>query len=219
MQGLGGNLFERFGKIFTPNQIIFCEHEPGNDLYLIQSGRVKLTKVVEDKEKTIDILEDGDIFGEMAILEEAPRSANAIADNEVRVLSFNKMNFEILLKGQPQLALKILKVLSKRIYEAKRRLQILNLPSIEAKVIDTMLMLAETKGITNENDEEVELNTNDEQIASWCAIKLEEARKVLNKYHNLDKLNILPNKIILKNSSELFRFIYNKRKLQLEDEH
>ncbi|MCL1818202.1 MAG: cyclic nucleotide-binding domain-containing protein, partial [Spirochaetaceae bacterium] len=100
--------FERFAKIFQPGDLVFSEFEPGDNFYLIQSGRVQISKVMGDIEKTIDILYPGEVFGEMAILEEAPRSANAVALDQVKALEFNRANFEILMRGNPQIALKLL---------------------------------------------------------------------------------------------------------------
>ncbi|MDH5681274.1 MAG: Crp/Fnr family transcriptional regulator [Spirochaetota bacterium] len=215
---MADSLFDKFGKTFNANQILFCEHEPGNDFYLIQSGQVKLFKVVDDKEKTIDMLEAGDIFGEMAILEEAPRSATAVAyGGPVKVLNFNKANFETLMGSNPQLAIKLLKIFSKRIMEAKRRLLILNFPETETRVVDTLLMLAEQKGIAMDELEPVELETDEEQISNWCAVRLDETRKILKRYENLNKMQIKAGKVIIKNIAELNRFIYNKRKLQYEE--
>ena len=76
-------MFDKFGKVFQPNEILFCEYEPGNDFFLIKEGKVKITKTVGSSVKTLDVLESGDILGEMAILEEQPRSATAIAVTEV----------------------------------------------------------------------------------------------------------------------------------------
>ncbi len=110
---------------------------------MIQSGRVQILKIMGDIEKTIDILQPGEIFGEMAILEEAPRSATAVALDQVKALEFNRENFEILMQGNPQIALKLLKLFTKRIYDQKRRFMILTLDNIEARVADVFLMLAE----------------------------------------------------------------------------
>lgn len=211
------NLFEKFGRTYKPDEILFCEHEPGENVYLIQKGRIKLTKFVEDKEKTIDYLEDGDILGEMAILEQAPRSATAIAEGEVKVLEFNKQNFEALLKSQPQMSVKLLKSFSKRIYEAKRRLQVLRFPEAETKVMDTLLMLAEQKGYQHNEIEPIELETDPQQIASWCGLPFEETRKILTKHQNMGKIIIKAGRLIIKNISEFSRFVFNKRKLQDEE--
>ncbi len=67
---LDDSLFDRFGKEFQPNELIFCEYEPGNEFYFIQSGRVRIVKIINNREKTLDVLTEGDVFGEMSILEE-----------------------------------------------------------------------------------------------------------------------------------------------------
>ena len=67
-------MIEKFGTTYKPGEIIFCEYEPGNEFYLLQEGRVKVTKIVSDMEKALDIFQPGDIFGEMAILEDQPDS-------------------------------------------------------------------------------------------------------------------------------------------------
>ena len=72
----------------------------------------------------------------MAILEEAPRSASAIAIEKVEALEFNKRNFEVLLRGNPQIALKLLQTFIKRIYDQKRRFMILTLKEPAARIAD-----------------------------------------------------------------------------------
>ena len=72
-------------------------------------------------EKMIDILHPGEVFGEMAILEEAPRSATAVAIDKMTALEFNRENFEVLMQGNPQIALKLLRLFSKRIYDEVKK--------------------------------------------------------------------------------------------------
>ena len=211
---LNEGMTNKFGVTYQPGQIIFLEYEPGDSFYLIQSGRVKITKVMKDKEKLLDILEPGDVFGEMAILEDAPRSASAIAADEVRALLFRKENFEIILKSNPAMALKLLKIFAKRIYEQKRRLMIFTLEEDDAKVLDVLLMLAEQKGINPNSIETVELVTNEEQIASWAAIKPENCRKVLAHYDKLGRIQLGQNKIVIRNLNEIHRMVSTKRKQQ-----
>ena len=119
--------FTRFARTYHPGEIIFAEYEPGDSFYLIQAGKVKITKIVGDIEKTLDILQLPEIFGEMAILEGAPRSATAQAIDTVKVLEFNRANFEVLMMGNPQIALRLLKLFTKRIWDQKRRFMILTL--------------------------------------------------------------------------------------------
>ena len=86
-------MFEKYGVTKKKGEIIFCEFEPGSTLFFIQGGHVRLSKIVSNKEKTLAIIGVGDIFGEMAILEQMPRSATAIAEDDVRMLEMDKNSF------------------------------------------------------------------------------------------------------------------------------
>ena len=205
------SMFSKFGKVFQPNEIMFCEFEPGNDFYLIQHGKVKITKTVGSSIKTLDILEEGDIFGEMAILEEQPRSATAMAIDEVKTLHFNRENFEMLMTSNPALALKLLKIFSIRIYDAKRRLMILLMDDVQGKVADVFLMLYE-KNHHHDNFKEIVLNVTVEDVANWCALSSGEVQSVLNQFAKTGKIEIYPDKIVIHNINDFQRIVSQKRK-------
>ncbi|HMV43115.1 MAG TPA: Crp/Fnr family transcriptional regulator [Leptospiraceae bacterium] len=204
-------MFGKFGKVFKPNEIIFCEYEPGNDFYLIQEGQVKITKTVGSSIKTLDILEAGDIFGEMAILEEQPRSATAVCITEVRALNFNRANFELLMTKNPQLALRVLTIFSTRIYDAKRRLMILLMDDIIGKVADVFLMLYEKQG-ANEHQKEVTLKVTVDDVGHWCGQPVGEVQKVLAQFKKSGKIDIYNDRVVVHNIQEFQRIIAQKRK-------
>ncbi len=208
----GNSMFDRFGVTFQKGDIIFCEYEPGDNFYLIQSGRVQILKILGDIEKTIDILQPGEIFGEMAILEEAPRSATAIALDEVKALEFNRENFEILMQGNPQIALKLLKLFTKRIYDQKRRFMILTLEDIEARVADVFLMLAENSGPPEEGINKMEFTTTVDDIAHWAGMSPAKCREVMNHFVSQRRIEIYSDKIIVKNINDFARFVSSRRK-------
>ena len=206
----------KFSKTYKQDEILFSEYETGNSFYLIQSGKVKITKIVGETEKTLDILGPGDIFGEMAILEEAPRSASAIALSEVKTLHFNKENFEMLLQSNSAMAIKLLKLFSKRIYDARRKLMILSLEDDEAKVADVLLMLAEQKGYSpkeiKEFIEPMEIIITAQDIANWCGLKLDNVKKILSQFINMNRISMCGNSVVVKNINEISRYVSQKRK-------
>ncbi len=210
MNGIN-SMFDRFGVTFQRGDIIFCEFEPGDNFYLIQSGRVQILKIMGDIEKTIDILQPGEIFGEMAILEEAPRSATAIALDEVKALEFNRENFEILMQGNPQIALKLLKLFTKRIYDQKRRFMILTLEDIEARVADVFLMLAEKSPQEEETNKRV-FSTTVDDIAHWAGMSPAKCREVLNHFAAQRRIEIYSDRIVVKNINDFARFVSSRRK-------
>ena len=205
-------LFDKFGKRFKAGSMIFCEFEIGNDFYLIQSGQVQINKIVKDIDKTMDVLNPGDIFGEMAILEEQPRSATAIAITNVEVLHFTRENFVSLMTNQPQLALKLMVVFAKRIHDARKRLMILILDDINAKIADTFVMLAEKEN-QNSLAREATIKTNISGISHWCAEPTEKIQPVLDSWSRMGKIELYSDKISINNINDFRRIADSKRRV------
>ncbi|MCL1959615.1 MAG: Crp/Fnr family transcriptional regulator [Spirochaetes bacterium] len=203
--------FGRFSRTFKQGEIIFSEFELGDTFYLIQSGRVQLAKLAGDIERTLDILYPSEMFGEMAILENSPRSATAIAIDEVNVLEFNSQNFEILLLGNPQIALKLLKMFCKRIYDSKRRFMILTLPDPQSKIADVFLMLDETQPDIDKTTEKREFKTTVEGVAHWAGMSVNEVRDILGHFTNQRRVEIFSDRITVKNINDFARFVSSKR--------
>lgn len=205
-------MFNRFAVTKKAGEVIFCEHEPGDAFYLIQQGKVKIVKIVGDIEKMLDTLNPGEFFGEMALLEEAPRSATILALTDVRLLEFNKANFEVLMQGQPQIVLNLLKLFAKRIYDQKRRFMILKLDDVQARVADVFLMLDETSGKTPEPGEtQRSFQTTPEDIAHWAAVSVNKATEVLNHFAAQRRIEIQQGKILVRNIADFSRFVNSKR--------
>jgi CRP-like cAMP-binding protein len=192
--------------------MIFSEFEPGDTFYLIQTGRVELVKVIGDIENTLDILQPSEMFGEMAILENSPRSATAIALDTVKVLEFNRQNFEILMMGNPQIALKLLRMFAKRIYDSKRRFMILTLDDPQAKIADVFLMLDETLTTLDRTTERREFKTTVDDIAHWAGMSVAEARENISHFVTQRRMELYPEKIIVKNINDFSRFVNSRRK-------
>jgi CRP/FNR family transcriptional regulator, cyclic AMP receptor protein len=204
-------IFERFAVTYKKGDIIFCEYEPGDSFYLIQTGRVQIVKIMDDIEKIIDILNPGEIFGEMAILEEAPRSASAIALDAVKMLAFTRENFEVLMMGNPQIALKLLKLFTKRIYDQKRRFMILTLDDVQAKVADVFLMLDEANPSKDETTNAREFSTTIDDVAHWAGMTPDKCREILNHFSSQRRLEIYQDKIVVQNINDFARFVQSRR--------
>lgn len=208
---IDAGLFDRFGVEYKPGEIIFCEYEPGYEFFIIQSGQVKIVKLINGREKTIDVLVENDIFGEMAILEEEPRSATAIAVDRVKALRFHRDNFDVFLQGQPQIAYKLLVSFSKRIYDAKRRLMILLLEETNVKVMDVLIMLAEQDPHLDFQSE-ITLNVTQQDVASWGGMLESDVQKELTHLHKVDKIELHNDRIIVRNIRDFQRVVASRRK-------
>jgi CRP-like cAMP-binding protein len=203
--------FERFSVEYSPNEIIFCEFEPGYEFFFIQSGKVRIVKVINNMEKTLDVMTTGDVFGEMSILEQEPRSATAIAMDHVKLFKFHRDNFDSLLEGNPQLAYKLLLIFSKRIYDAKRRLMILLLDEPGLKVMDVFIMLAEQIP-HHDLTTSVTLSITPQQVASWAGMNLKNVQTELDKLIQLNKIEMFQDRIVVKNMKDFQRVVGSRRK-------
>jgi CRP-like cAMP-binding protein len=204
--------FSRFARTFRPGEMIFAEYEPGDAFYMIQSGRVRLIKLLGDVEKTLDILEPSDMFGEMAILENSPRSATAIAIDEVTVLEFNRRNFEILMMGNPQIALMLLKMFAKRIFDSKRKFMILTLEEPQAKIADVFLMLDESNPNLDRSTERREFKATVDDVALWAGMSINETRNILDRFVHQRRMEMYPGRIVVKNIADFSRFVNSRRR-------
>jgi len=119
-EGLGFNDLKKielivYKRTFMPNEIIFYERQPGAGMYIIKKGLIKLTKTVNEERVKISELKDGEFFGEMSLLDEYPRSAEATAVEKTEALGIFRPDLFDLIESNPKLGYKILLRLSKRL--------------------------------------------------------------------------------------------------------
>jgi CRP-like cAMP-binding protein len=173
---------------------------------LIQTGQVKLVKVIGKIEKTIDILQPSDMFGEMAILENSPRSATAIAVGITTLLEFNRQNFNILMQGNPQIAMKLLKTFATRIYDQKKWLSILTIRDPQAKIASAIMMLDELQpGEKPDNRREFPISLDD--LAHWAGLSVHKTQEALTPFIAQHLMELYSDKILIKNINLISRFI------------
>jgi CRP/FNR family cyclic AMP-dependent transcriptional regulator len=111
-------LFNKFGMIFPAGTVLFEEGQPCSGMYIIQKGRVRLYKKAGQKKVTIDVLGDGDFFGEMACLLGQPRSINAVVEEESQILVVESEVLDELFREKTGLGIKVLGNLASRLRKA-----------------------------------------------------------------------------------------------------
>lgn len=112
-----------YGRDFPAGAVIFDEGDPGSRLYVIQSGQVRVVKRTGGRAVTLARLGPGEFFGEMALLDRQPRSASAVVDEPARILELDEAAFERLVVERGEVALRILRRLSRRLREANRQIR------------------------------------------------------------------------------------------------
>lgn len=126
-------LYKKFGREYSPGSVVFMEESCGDEMYIILDGEVEVTKTYREFEydkkaklftgtntQTLGILKRGDFFGEMALLNDSPRSATARVLIKTKLICIGRDNFNLVIGSANPLVLQILKSLSARLREANR---------------------------------------------------------------------------------------------------
>jgi CRP/FNR family transcriptional regulator, cyclic AMP receptor protein len=128
-------LFERFGKEFSAGTTIFNEGDSGDEMYVIQSGKVNIAKKTHDVEKILVTLGPGAFFGEMAIINRKPRSATAVVVEDAHLLVIGPKTFDTLIRGNVEIAVRMIKILAQRLQEADNQIEKLLLKDYNSRIV------------------------------------------------------------------------------------
>ena len=120
---------------------------PGDSLYLIAKGQVKVVLIHEDgREAILSVLGEGTFFGEMALLDQEPRSAHVIAMTDSTLLQLNRSDFQERLRSGPDVAIALLRELSRRLRRADETIASLMLLDVNGRIANLLLELADEEG-------------------------------------------------------------------------
>ncbi len=134
---------ERFARDFAPGTVLFTEGQAGDYMYVIQSGEVEIRRTVGETERVIAVLAVGEFLGEMAILNNRPRSATAVVRTPARLVVIEGKTFEAMLRARPEIALRIIKGLAGRLESANQQVELLLLPTPNHRVVQCMRHMAD----------------------------------------------------------------------------
>ena len=123
MGTMSAEVFDKYKVSYEKGHLIFAEGDLGNEMFIIQTGRVRIFKNVDGFDQTLTVLEKGDFFGEMSILEGMPRSASAEAEEDCELLKINSANFVAMIKANIEIAIRIMRKLSLRLREANTQIE------------------------------------------------------------------------------------------------
>lgn len=201
---------------YPDNTMLFSESEPGNELFIIQDGKVKITKIV-DEEILLAVLKPGDIFGEMALLDNKPRSASAISYGDVTVLAINKSNFEGMVQAQPQLATRLIQLLSERTWTAYRQLENLMIRNPLGRIYDTLLIQIEKQKVTIEFKKPHNFEFGSKELINMVGLSPVEGENLIVKLLEDKHIMLQEGKIISTDLSELEKTVlFFKKQTALE---
>lgn len=166
-------------KEFKKGELIYMAGEKGGSLYVINSGKVKITRItISGKEQVIRILEAGEFMGELSIFKSSPLMDNAEALTDATICIIDERDFKNLLKKYPLISFKIMEELSERLERAESLIENINLSSVEKRLADILLELSDRDGRVN-------LNLSKKDLASQIGMSSETLSRKLSAFQEL----------------------------------
>lgn len=201
-------IFTKYGRTFAAGEKIFAEGEIGAEMFIIQTGRVRISKKSQDVEKTLVVLEDGDFFGEMAVIDKGPRSATATAVDEVKCIVLNEELFEQQMQNNARIVKKILKNMSARLRDANKQIENLLIKDVNSRVAHTLLNLAHKNGAKPGVEIKVDGLTV-EELAKMVGMGNEPQKvaEILSKMEQVRITRIEAGKVVISSLENLEKFI------------
>lgn len=167
---------QSFEVNFSKGQIIFEQDDPGEAMFLVQSGQVRLNRIdPSGKELVLAILGPGNFFGEMAVLDGGGRSSNAVAQTNLTLSTINRANFRNLILREPEIALHIIETLSQRLRRTDELMQQLAFGSVKERL--TKLLIDEKKDNANQI---ITLTLTHQELATKIGASRETVTRILN---------------------------------------
>lgn len=166
---------------YPSGRAVLMEDAWGNAVYFLISGWVKVRRTNGDNSVTIAILGRGDFFGEMAVLDESPRSTDVVALSPVQLLTVSRERFIQILFKDPQLHHRMLQLMVRRVRQINMRLQMRSSPPA-VKLAHALVSLSDNYGQESNQGKEI-YYIPFKDLAEVTEISLDETTKIMEKLH------------------------------------
>jgi len=207
MLNVSDEVFKRFGRVYQPGEIVFNEGEVGETMFIIQEGEVRIHKRVRDRETTLAVLKAGDFFGEMAIIDQEPRSASATAASAAKIIVLSKDIFESQIKTNPKIIMSILKKMSERLRQADRQIKTLLMRDNHSRVTGTLLLLMSKHGTPSEQGVVLDRKQTLEELVGMTGLPLEKTEEVVDTLRRARIVSLQNNVMMVRSADALERFM------------
>lgn len=186
-------------KRFARGSLILMQGDPGDALYLIAAGQVKVILIGEDgREVILSVLGPGAFFGEMSLLDDEPRSAHVVAMDDATLLQLRREDFRARLRASPEVAVAVLRELSRRLRRADSTIGSLALRDVNGRIAHLLLDLAAEEG-----GDRITRRLTHTTIAQMVGASRETVSRTLRVLVNAGVLRISRKEIVLLNRAPL----------------
>lgn len=196
-------------RSFRAGEVIFHRDDPGQVLYLIKEGKVKICLISPDgQEISLAVLGSGEYFGEFALYDGLPRSADAIAIEKVECYTLQRSDFQKAIMKNPKIAIQVLEGLSKRLRNTDNMVEDLIFLDVYGRVAKKLLELSEVHGRKVDDGVYIDVRLTQQELASMVGASRESVNKVIGYFTDKGYISTDRHRVTLHRVTELKRRIY-----------
>ena len=189
---------------FPRGHTVFAEGEPGDRLYIIISGKIKIGRCLPDgRENLLTIMGPSDVFGELAVFDPGPRTSSATTITEVRAVSMDRDALRAWIADRPEIAEQLLRVLARRLRRTNDNLADLIFTDVPGRVAKQLLALAQRFGTQEDGAVRVTHDLTQEEIAQLVGASRETVNKALADFANRGWIRLEGKSVLISDSERL----------------
>jgi len=196
-------------RSFKRGEVVFHKGDPGDTLYVITQGQVKIVLPSDSGEEALlGVLDEGEFFGELSLIDEQPRSATIVATEQTETLVLRRDEFLKFVVSSPELAIDMMRVLSRRLRETDEFIEDAIFLDVPGRLAKKLLELANQYGRHTPIGTVISLRMTQQELATMVGATRESVNKHLRSYRSRGILEIDRQRIIILRPAELQRRIY-----------
>ncbi len=175
-----------YEKQLRSGEVLFKEGAPGDEMYLIRSGKIRIVKDLEGTKKTLAVIGEGEFFGEMALLDKRPRSAAAIAETDAKLIIVDRDAFLSSVNKNPFIKY-IIETLTTRLRKTNNMLKYFSVPNEQVRFL---LFIKDRLSKNDKGDMDTGLDAGGREIAEVTGVPLGKVKEYLNELKNYNIASI-----------------------------
>lgn len=189
---------------YAKGRIVFVEGEPGEAVYLLKEGKIKLTRQAEDgREHILHLVNAGEVFAEVVLFDGGGYPATAETIEDCRIGIIRSRELEGIIAGEPRLVLAMLRIMAARLRAAQEKVMSLALHDAARRVAGTLLKLAEEHGTADPEGIRINLVLTNQELAGLAGTSRETVSHTLNDLRRREILTISRQQIVIRDRRRL----------------
>lgn len=200
----------RYSRVerYPAGEEIFAKGSPGNSMMIVLRGSVRISSIsLTGKEIVLNIINAGQIVGEIATLDGGERSGDAVAMTDCELLVLNRRDFMPFLENHADICLMLIKILCQRLRQTSEQVEDLQFRHLEGRIAKALLHLSERSGSSGVDGRVLELHMSQSELANIVGSSRESVNKQLQAWHKAGFIDLAKGSIVIRDPAALEQLI------------